>query len=129
MVPVTRLLHVRSRGRTTSASNRWRVNLNESIPVGRGRFFPYLAKLAASDGGSVLLTALESRLLVYLLLHEATWVPVEELARHVWGHHDRLNSACYKRAISGLRRKLRASRGGRILNNRAGQYRFVKDSK
>jgi DNA-binding response OmpR family regulator len=127
MVPVTRLLHARSR-RTASASHRKAVNLDESIPVGRGSFFPYLARLTASDGASVLLTALESRLLVYLLLHEATWVTVEELSRHVWGHRDRLNSACYKRAISGLRLKLRAARGGRILNNRAGQYRFVKDS-
>mgnify|MGYP000457010418 CR=1 FL=1 len=79
--------------------------LAESVFNSMGLTLDLAARYVEADGKKVKLTALECKLLAYLLRHEGKLVPTRVLAQRVWASED-TNTALVRMAVHRLRRKL-----------------------
>jgi DNA-binding response OmpR family regulator len=59
-----------------------------------------------TQGGSIRLTALEFRLLHYLLVNQGQIVPTDAILTHVWGYADSADRALLKQLIYRVRQKI-----------------------
>ena len=98
---VGRASPVLSKGRLSIDSNRMTVSLDER---------------------QISTTALEYRLLTYLLLHKDRVVPPTELLDHLYGDEDAREANALEAVVTRLRRKL----GSGVLGNRRGFGYFIE---
>lgn len=78
----------------------------------------------AVRGVPIQVTALEYRLLAYLMLHRARPVPPGELLEHLYGDHDAREANALEAVIARLRRKL----GPSVIGTRRGVGYFLETS-